>query len=270
MDCPYFSVLEFGVFDSNVKFPRRTTTDPRLVDCFELEFYNHGAPGKTYLDGRWHPLPQGTFICAKPGSIRKSLLPFKCCYLHLQTEDPLLLEILGGMGDLFCPPQTRQLVQLWNEMLPLDPQTRPEDRLLLESCVCRLIHLLHRYHHIQDTPGSQRSTLHQKELLHIEQYIRTHLAEDLRLETLAAACNLSPTYFHSVFTEFFQKTPSQFILDCRITAAKTGLLTGDYSLAQLAADCGFSSQSYFCYKFKQATGQSPLQFRKEQLGRLKL
>ena len=110
----------------------------------------------------------------------------------------------------------------------------------------------------------------QKNLLFIEQYIREHLSEELNLEQLAGLCNLSPTYFHSVFTDFFRRTPAQFILDCRITAAKTGLLTGDYSLAELAADCGFSSQSYFCYKFRQVTGESPLQYRKKNLGKLEL
>ena len=134
----------------------------------------------------------------------------------------------------------------------------------------RIIHLIHRLWYVTRDVRSERAFLHQKALLLAEQYIREHLAEPLTLEFLAAMCNLSPNYFHSIFTDFFHKTPAQFILDLRITAAKTGLLTGEYSLAELAADCGFSSQSYFCYKFKQVTGESPLQYRKKNLGKLEI
>lgn len=270
MQCPYFDILEYGAFDSNVKFPKMITTEDRQVDCFELEFYAVDTPGKTYLNGQWHPLLHGTFVCAKPGSIRKSILPFKCYCIHLQTEDANLLSLLNGLPDIFPLLQIREVVQLWGEMLTLDISAHPEDRLLLESCVCRIIHLIYRHRHTAGDINTDRVFLHQKNLLFIEQYIREHLSEELNLGALASLCNLSPTYFHSVFTEFFQKTPAQFILDCRITAAKTGLLTGDYSLAELAADCGFSSQSYFCYKFKQVTGESPLQYRKKNLGKLNI
>ena len=268
MDCPYFSVLEFGVFDSNMKFPKMITTSERVVDCYELEFYAVDSPGKSYLNGQWYPLLHGTFICAKPGGVRKSVLPFRCYYIHLETRNTDLLKLLNKLPDLFNLVQPQELVQLWSEMLTLDVTTHPEDRLVLESCVCRIIHLIYRYWHTARDVKAERVFLHQQNLLFIEQYIREHLQDELNLGTLAALCSLSPTYFHSVFTEFFHKTPAQYILDCRITAAKTGLLTGDYSLAELAADCGFSSQSYFCYKFKQVTGQSPLQYRKEQLGKL--
>ena len=268
MDCLSFYVQEFGVFDSGVKFPKMITTAQRTVECYELEFYATDTPGQTWLGGQWYPLLRGTFICAKPGSQRKSRLPFKCYYIHLETSDPLLRQTLESLPDLFLLPHRREAMALWNQMLALEPETQPEDQLLLHSYVLQLVHLICRHGSRETT--ADRVFLHQKKLLYIEQYIREHLAEDLNLGTLASLCNLSPTYFHSVFTDFFQKTPAQYILDCRITAAKTGLLTGDYSLAELAADCGFSSQSYFCYKFKQVTGQSPLQYRRENLGKLEI
>lgn len=268
MDCSYFSVLEYGAFDSAVKFPKMHTTDERLVDCYELEFYSADNSGRSCTDGNWYPLVQGTFLCAKPGNTRKSILPFKCYYIHLKTADTLLCSLLNQLPAHFILPQSRELLLLWKQLLTLEPDNRPEDRLLLESCVCRIIH--HIYRHTAREIRADRVFLHQKDLLRIESYIREHLSEELKLETLAEVCNLSPTYFHSVFTEYFGQTPARFILECRIAAAKTGLLTGDYSLAELAADCGFSNQSYFCYKFKQATGETPLQFRKKNLGKMEL
>ena len=72
MDCPQYSVSEFGVFDSNVKFPKQIVTQERPVEEYELELYVTDCPGSSWIDGVWQPLRQGTFVCAKPGQLRKS------------------------------------------------------------------------------------------------------------------------------------------------------------------------------------------------------
>ena len=59
------------------------------------------------------------------------------------------------------------------------------------------------------------------------------------------------------------------ILSFRIAAAKTGLLERKVTLGELAGKCGFSSQTYFCYKFKQVTGMTPLQYRSYMLNHSK-
>lgn len=264
------SVFQFGIFDSEVKFPKMTISELRPVTHYELELYAAETNGQTCIDGKWYPLVQGTCVCAKPGAKRRSRLPFRCFYVHLQTADPQLCSILNSLPDCFVLWQLQELLQLFSQMLTADPTATNEDALLVTGCTLRIIRLLALQQKAAAHIKTDRVSLHQKALLHTEQYIRENLSGDLNLTTLAAHCNLSPTYFHSVFTEFFQKTPAQYILDCRISAAKTGLLVSDYSLAELAADCGFSSQSYFCYKFRQVTGQTPMQYRSEQLGKLKL
>ena len=164
----------------------------------------------------------------------------------------------------------QDLLDIWNQMLPAESVRSPEDRLLVNSCTLQIIRLLSLQQKTAANIKTERVSLHQKTLLSVDRYIREHLDQELSLNFLASYCNLSPTYFHSVFTEFFQKTPAQYILACRIAAAKTGLLVRDYSLSALAADCRFSSQSYFCYKFRSITGMTPLEYRAKQLGKLKL
>lgn len=264
------SVSDFGIFDSEVRFPKMVLSNLRPVTSYELELYAAETVGQTCIDNAWYPLTQGTCVCAKPGSMRRSRLPFRCFYIHLQTDDPVLCEILNSLPNCFVLWQLQELLQLFSQMLTADHTASPEDSLLVTGCTLRIIRLLALQHKAAANIKTDRVSLHQKALLHVEQYIREHLAENLNLTVLAELCSLSPTYFHSVFTEFFQKTPTQYILDCRIAAAKTGLLVSDYSLSELAADCGFSSQSYFCYKFRQVTGQTPMRYRSEQLGKLKL
>ena len=54
-----------------------------------------------------------------------------------------------------------------------------------------------------------------------------------------------------------------------IAAAKAGLIEGNIPLDELATKCGFSSQAYFCYKFKKMVGSSPTRYRQIAFGRLK-
>lgn len=56
----------------------------------------------------------------------------------------------------------------------------------------------------------------------------------------------------------------------RIGAARRLLLTTDTPIADIAAECGFSSQSHFNDSFKKQTGRSPAQYRKEMLSRVDL
>ncbi len=269
MNCPYFTVSEFGVFDSKVKFPRTIVTPERPVTEYELELYTADNPGNAWIDGTWYPLKHGSLICAKPGQIRKSRLHFKCHYIHLQTADSALRELLNAIPAHFMLWQLQEPVQIFHEMLTIQSTELIEDRVLLESCVCRLIHTLSKY---RAAPDGSNNTMfsHQKELLGVEQYIRENLAEDLTLGELAKRCSLSPGYFHSLFSQYFHKTPAQFIIDCRISAAKAGLVEDECNLSDLAMRCGFSSLSYFCSKFKQITGVTPMQYRREMLGRLKV
>lgn len=69
--------------------------------------------------------------------------------------------------------------------------------------------------------------------------------------------HLSPIYFHKLFSLRFGKTPYQYIAEMRITAAKDMLLTTEKPLGDIAAACGFSTQSYFHNQFKAAVGQTP-------------
>lgn len=270
MTSPSFTILEYGVFDSNVKFPKMIETQARDVDCYELELYTADCPGKSYINGKWYSVGHGTFICAKPGDIRKSRLPFKCHYIHLDTQDADLRKLLDSLPRHFTLWQLQGPMQLFHEMLTVESGELVEDKLLLQSCICRLLRILSQYRNTLTGEQVGSTFTHQKALLSVDRYIRENLEKELSLADLAALCNLSPTYFHSIFTEFFRKTPARYILECRISAAKTGLLSGECSLAKLAHDSGFSSQSYFCYKFKQVTGKTPLQYRKEMLGRLVL
>ena len=259
------NLLEYGVFDSRVKFLKECKTQPRRLDSYEIELYTEDQPGVGYVDDKEILLRRGTLICAKPGMIRCSRLPFKCLYLHLQTQDAYLTQLLQGLPTSCLLMDTTPLIQMFRKLLLLDPKTFPNHRLLLQGGVLELLFQIN-YEARGDKPELQYS--HAVAIGQTEVYIREHLSEELNLKTLAKGANLSASYFHKLFTGRFGVTPTEYVMQCRISAAKTMLLEGELSLDDIAEQCGFSSRSYFNYCFKQRTGQSPGQFRKENLSKL--
>ena len=48
----------------------------------------------------------------------------------------------------------------------------------------------------------------------------------------------------------------------RLQAALSLLVSEDLPIGEISARCGFSTQNYFCYKFREKIGKSPSQYRK--------
>jgi AraC family transcriptional regulator len=82
------------------------------------------------------------------------------------------------------------------------------------------------------------------------------------LAELAGACKLSARHFARAFRRSTGQSPHKWLVERRLEKA-TGLLElSPLSLREIAAACGFSSQSHFARAFRQATGTSPGAWRR--------
>lgn len=261
-------IVQYGVFDSRVKFPRAFRTPLRTVVDYELEIYTEDQNGICYIDEAAIPLKRGTLICAKPGQKRCSKLHFRCINFHLAIQDPELQSTLNQLPDHAILADLSELTALFHRILSLDLRNFPEQKPLLYSYIYQFLHLLINETHCATEKSAHHP--HRRTMQQIEFYIRSHLEEAMDLQTLAAKANLSPVYFHKLFSSHAGMTPAAFVLNCRIAEAKALLKAGEMAISDISSRCGFTSQSYFNYKFKEITGETPLQYRKARLSRLKL
>ncbi len=269
MRSPAYEITDFGVFDSEISFPRIKRTNMRQVTGFEIELCTTDQAGVISVSGKDYPVACGTLVCAKPGTTRRMVSPpFKCLYFHISTQDEGLRALLFSLPDVAVLNDISEPTRIFHEMLGIQSLSTPESTFLLQSLVARFFAFLAPLGRTWSDKGASSAYLHQRALLSVEQMIRNDPAGKLDLKTLAAKANLSPVYFHRIFTEYFGKTPSRYVLDCRIAAAKFRLVTEDGSMAEIAASCGFSSQAYFNCRFKEIVGQTPLQYRKSMLSRV--
>ena len=93
-------------------------------------------------------------------------------------------------------------------------------------------------------------------------FIRKNLANNIKVEDLSQRMKLSENQFRRKFKEEFNVTPQQFILRARLQATGNLLRNGNKPIASIAAECGFSDQSYFTKQFKPFFGETPLQYRR--------
>ena len=70
-------------------------------------------------------------------------------------------------------------------------------------------------------------------------------------------CGVCETYFRREFKAMLGISPLQYVRKTRIDNAKQLILTGRYSVAEIANMCGYSDTYQFSKQFKNQTGLSP-------------
>lgn len=88
-------------------------------------------------------------------------------------------------------------------------------------------------------------------------YVEQNYREKITVEELATLSGYSPSHFTRMFTRVYDTSPIQYVNQIRIMHAKNLLRTGQYTIAQIAQECGFSNVYYFTRCFKQVTGTTP-------------
>ncbi len=150
----------------------------------------------------------------------------------------------------------RSIGRLFDEMLDLARQ-RPDPlrRLALQN---RVIDLLLRVVACADGPPRPVVSPRMSQVL---RYIEEHLQEPVALSGLAERTGLSLPRFKSRFKQEVGIPPADYVLRCKIEAAKQRLAGSAVSVTELAFELGFSSSQYFATVFRRYTRQSPGQYR---------
>ncbi|MEZ3508446.1 MAG: AraC family transcriptional regulator [Lachnospiraceae bacterium] len=103
--------------------------------------------------------------------------------------------------------------------------------------------------------------LFNRECTQIKNYLDANYSQTITLDTLANLTHMSKYYIVHAFTKYAGISPINYLVQKRIQEGKSLLESTSYSIAQIAAMLGFSSQSYFSQAFRKTTGQTPMQYR---------
>lgn len=110
--------------------------------------------------------------------------------------------------------------------------------------------------------GNPNARLTQAQMNKLTAAARATGGRRLSIAEMAATVGLSESWFATVFKQTTGETPLQWQLKRRIERAQTMLAGGGVSLAEVAAQLGFSDQAHLTKAFRQVVGETPAAWRR--------
>ena len=188
-----------------------------------------------------------------------SLLPESALAELCIDPDKVRLDHKGGFRD----PLIEQIA--WHVRAEL-LNPAPGGKMLVEALALALgAHMVRHHSNLEAAsvavPTAARGTLDARRLRRVKEIIEAHLDEELTIEVLASEVSLSPFHFARAFKVATGMSPHRYVSNLRVEKAKVLIAEGKIPLAEIARQCGFSSQSYFTTWFKRIVGVTPGAYR---------
>lgn len=97
----------------------------------------------------------------------------------------------------------------------------------------------------------------------LQVWITENLGKELSVQALADRVAMSVRNFERVFTRELGRTPSKYISQVRVEAARQQLERTDRGFKQIAVSCGFGSPDAMRRSFLRVVGMTPNQYRRK-------
>lgn len=159
------------------------------------------------------------------------------------------------------PPRLNRLAASLMQQLECCPALHSEIAALLLRAL---------YLHLESQPLSEDTGAalgpglrERLDLGRLDAWIDHHLADEIRVEQLAALCALSAGHFHACFRELTGMTPLAYVQRRRLDHARTLVTHSGLSLGHIASLVGFRDQGSFSRAYRRCFEVSPSVARRE-------
>lgn len=97
----------------------------------------------------------------------------------------------------------------------------------------------------------------------IQKEFEKNYSKKFSLKELSEEYHVSRYHLARLFKKATGYSPLEYLIECRMSAAKRYLCTTDFLVQEIVDKCGFGDESNFCRKFKEENTLSPTEFRKK-------
>lgn len=245
-------------FSNPNRYPEGSITKLRTVTEFEIELYSQDG-GISHLNGKSYPITKGSLLITKPGDKRQSTLHFEAIFMHFGTNNieikNLINSISGFHSDVGYERWAPELNEICDKFLQFDSISN----IYASAKLLTLLYQIKEELNISsftDAKPSEHSIVS-----HSIEYMRQNYMHPLTINNIAEHCCISVSYLHKLFLDVAHTTPNQYLLNIRLSTAKSLLATTSMPISEIALSCGFNSQAYFSDCFKKHFLISPREFR---------
>lgn len=176
-------------------------------------------------------------------------------------------SVVSSTPDDVSTDRDLKLFENWHSDLSRNEGDLSEIVLLeLKARLLRLARSHHRRPVVSSSVGMPRSgqsspNLEKAELMAC--YVARNFKSRLPIKEIAHSVDLHPDYAATLFRKTFGTTLVTLITRHRVAEAQRQLITSDEQIVNIALASGFESLSRFNRAFKETTGKTPRDFRKE-------
>ena len=116
--------------------------------------------------------------------------------------------------------------------------------------------------------GQKKETPEEDEISQVARYMEEHFSDpEISIAALADSFDLSMTRFSLEFKEKRGMSPLEYLTLLRVERARELLGSTDLTIREIGAQVGYYDAGSFIRRFKQVTGETPLQYRRSRDGR---
>jgi AraC-like DNA-binding protein len=223
----------------------------------------------------------GLAILTQPGQthggVREVLNPGRWCMIRF-----MIAANSRGMPTGLTPAQASQLQNLlkgvdspvfsfspsmekcFERLLDEHRHPSPTSELMARSLLHELIIWIARDHGASMLNSPRRLPRYSPPIQAAVMWLDQHVGEPVLVEHAAEAAGLSESYFRRWFQKEVGFNPADYLKYRRVEIAKNKLRTSNLSVTKIAMQLGFSTSAYFTAVFRNRTGLTPTQYRREQ------
>lgn len=199
--------------------------------------------------------PHKGICCQAPLTCQVMMFDIRSFYNQTDAASLYLTRIYDGKSK-FVHTTRDQAILACTERITSQP-AEGIGALQMEADIYLLFYLLYKccLQEIQPiSPFDQ--TIHA-----VLEYIKDHYASDLSTKTLSAEFQYAEPYFCRKFKESTGLSVTQYLTIFRIETAYHMLKSGNRSINEIAAACGFADANYFTRCFKKHFGHAPSYYK---------
>ena len=140
----------------------------------------------------------------------------------------------------------------------------PFERLLTLLGILKELENANDYRILNATGFSMEMQLQDNDRINmVFNYVKDHFLEEISLESIAEMSSMTVPSFCRYFKKITKKTFTRFVNEYRVVHASKLLAEKQTSIANISYESGFNNFSHFNKLFKEFTGKSASQYRKE-------